>query len=466
MAVSILCPIPFESISCTGLSPYERKDQHRSIALGGPNRGSTGVGLVIQSDITSVLIIRVKTESRMVAQKTKKSVGDLSKADLEGKVVFVRADFNVPLDGDKVTDDTRIRAAVPTLKYLTENGAKVVLASHLGRPKNGPEDKFRLTPVVPRLSELLGRQVIKANDCIGAEVEEKVKAMSNGDVLLLENVRFYKEEEKNDPEFAKKLASVADMYVNDAFGTAHRAHASTVGVTQFLSPAVAGFLMEKELNYLDGAVASPKRPFAAIVGGSKVSSKIGVIESLLEKCDKIIIGGGMIFTFYKAQGLSVGSSLVEEDKLGLAKELEEKAKAKGVEFILPVDVVVADKFAPDATSQIVSVEDIPDGWMGLDIGPKSINLLNQALQDCQTVIWNGPMGVFEFDAFAKGTFAIAETLAQKTDAITIIGGGDSVAAVEKAGLAEKMSHISTGGGASLELLEGKVLPGVAALDDP
>lgn len=371
----------------------------------------------------------------------------------------------MPLDGDKITDDTRVRAAVPTLKYLMDNGAKVVLASHLGRPKNGPEDKFRLTPVVPRLSELLGKEVKKANDCIGPDVEDMVKSMSNGDVLLLENVRFYKEEEKNEPEFAKKLASVADMYVNDAFGTAHRAHASTEGVTKFLSPSVAGFLLQKELDYLDGAVANPKRPFAAIVGGSKVSSKIGVIESLLESCDKIIIGGGMIFTFYKARGLNVGASLVEEDKLDLAKELEAKAKAKGVEFILPVDVVVADKFAPDANNQIVDIESIPDGWMGLDIGPKSIDLLNQALGDCQTVIWNGPMGVFEFDAFAKGTFAIADTLAKKSDAITIIGGGDSVAAVEKAGVADKMSHISTGGGASLELLEGKVLPGVAALND-
>jgi phosphoglycerate kinase len=403
--------------------------------------------------------------SRVVATMAKKSVGDLSKADLEGKVVFVRADLNVPLDGATISDDTRVRAAIPTLKYLSDNGAKVVLTSHLGRPKNGPEDKFRLNPVVPRLSELLGKQVQKTDDCIGPEVEAAVKAMSNGDILLLENVRFYKEEEANDAEFAKKLASVADMYVNDAFGTAHRAHASTEGVTKYLSPSVAGFLLQKELDYLDGAVAQPKRPFAAIVGGSKVSSKIGVIESLLEKCDKIIIGGGMIFTFYKARGLSVGSSLVEEDKLGLAKELEEKAKAKGVEFILPTDVVVADNFAPDANSQIVDVENIPDGWMGLDIGPKSIDLLNNALDDCQTVIWNGPMGVFEFDAFAKGTFAIADKLAQKGDAITIIGGGDSVAAVEKAGVADKMSHISTGGGASLELLEGKVLPGVAALNE-
>ena len=364
-----------------------------------------------------------------------------------------------------ITDDTRIRAAVPTLKYLADNGAKVVLTSHLGRPKSGPEDKFRLTPIVPRLTELLGKAVLKADDCIGPEVESKVKAMSNGDVLLLENVRFYKEEEKNDPEFAKKLASVADLYVNDAFGTAHRAHASTEGVTKYLSPSVAGFLLQKELDYLDGAVSAPKRPFAAIVGGSKVSSKIGVIESLLGKCDKIILGGGMIFTFYKARGMAVGSSLVEEDKLDLAKELEAKAKAMGVEFLLPVDVVIADKFAPDANTQVVDVNAIPDGWMGLDIGPKSIDIFNKTLGECQTVIWNGPMGVFEFDAFSKGTFAVANTLANMSDAITIIGGGDSVAAVEKAGVAEKMSHISTGGGASLELLEGKVLPGVAALNE-
>ncbi len=374
--------------------------------------------------------------------------------------------LQVPLDGDlNITDDTRIRAAIPTLKYLSDNGAKVVLTSHLGRPKSGPEDKFRLTPLVPRLSELLGKPVVKADDCIGPEVESKVKAMSNGDVLLLENVRFYKEEEKNEPEFAKKLASVADLYVNDAFGTAHRAHASTEGVTKYLSPSVAGFLLQKELDYLDGAVSKPKRPFAAIVGGSKVSSKIGVIESLLGSCDKIILGGGMIFTFYKARGMAVGSSLVEEDKLDLARELEAKAKAKGVEFVLPVDVVVADKFAADANTQIVNADAIPDGWMGLDIGPKSIELFNNALAPCATVIWNGPMGVFEMEAFAKGTFAIADTLAKKTDAITIIGGGDSVAAVEKAGLADKMSHISTGGGASLELLEGKVLPGVAALNE-
>jgi phosphoglycerate kinase len=291
--------------------------------------------------------------------------------------------------------------------------------------------------------------------------------MANGDVVLLENVRFFAEEEKNDPAFAEKLAGLADVYVNDAFGAAHRAHASTQGVTKFLKPSVAGFLMEKELQYLQGAVDEPKRPLAAIVGGSKVSSKIGVLEALIDKCDKVLIGGGMIFTFYKARGLAVGKSLVEEDKLELAKELEAKAKAKGVELLLPTDVLLADNFAPDANSQVADVTAIPDGWMGLDIGPDAIKVFQAALADCKTVIWNGPMGVFEFDKFAAGTNAIATTLAEigGKGCCTIIGGGDSVAAVEKAGLAEKMSHISTGGGASLELLEGKVLPGVAALDD-
>eukprot|EP00775_Hariotina_reticulata_P003788 gene3788-4046_t len=404
----------------------------------------------------------------LTVEAVKKSVGDLTKADLEGKRVFVRADLNVPLDKQlNITDDTRIRAAVPTLKYLLDNGAKVLLTSHLGRPKSGPEDKFRLNPVAPRLSELLGKPVKKLGDCIGEEVEKAVAEAKNGELLLLENVRFYKEEEKNVAEFAEKLAKNADLYVNDAFGTAHRAHASTEGVTKYLKPSVAGFLLQKELDYLDGAVTSPKRPFAAIVGGSKVSSKITVIEALLDKVDVLIIGGGMIFTFYKARGLKVGSSLVEEDKLDLAKKLEQVAKEKGVKLLLPTDVVVADKFDAEADSKVVSAEDIPDGWMGLDIGPDSIKLFQDALKECKTVVWNGPMGVFEFDKFAKGTLAIADTLAELTPqgTITIIGGGDSVAAVEKAGKAEQMSHISTGGGASLELLEGKVLPGVAALDE-
>ncbi|WVZ77746.1 hypothetical protein U9M48_025573 [Paspalum notatum var. saurae] len=436
---------------------------------------------------------------------TKRSVGTLGEADLRGKKVFVRADLNVPLDdAQKITDDTRIRASVPTVKFLLEKGAKVILASHLasakefpfllliiqywfktrmssiimeiiaftpsdemGRPK-GVTPKYSLKPLVPRLSELLGVDVVMANDCIGEEVEKLAAALPEGGVLLLENVRFYKEEEKNDPEFAKKLASVADLYVNDAFGTAHRAHASTEGVTKYLKPAVAGFLMQKELDYLVGAVANPKKPFAAIVGGSKVSTKIGVIESLLAKVDILILGGGMIYTFYKAQGYAVGKSLVEEDKLELATSLIEKAKAKGVSLLLPTDIVVADKFAADAESKIVPATAIPDDWMGLDVGPDATKTFNEALDTTQTIIWNGPMGVFEFEKFAAGTEAIAKKLAELTTTkgvTTIIGGGDSVAAVEKAGLADKMSHISTGGGASLELLEGKTLPGVLALDD-
>ncbi|KAL5199381.1 hypothetical protein ABZP36_020584 [Zizania latifolia] len=398
---------------------------------------------------------------------TKRSVGTLAVSDLKGKKVFLRADLNVPLDdSQKITDDTRIRASVPTIKFLMEKGAKVILASHLGRPK-GVTPKYSLKPLVPRLSELLGVEVVMANDCIGEEVQNLAAILPDGGVLLLENVRFYKEEEKNDPGFAKKLASVADLYVNDAFGTAHRAHASTEGVTKYLKPSVAGFLMQKELDYLVGAVANPKKPFAAIVGGSKVSSKIGVIESLLAKVDILILGGGMIFTFYKAQGYAVGKSLVEEDKLQLATSLIEKAKSKGVSLLLPTDVVVADKFAADAESKIVPASAIPDGWMGLDIGPDSIKTFNETLDTTKTVIWNGPMGVFEFEKFAAGTDAIAKKLADVTakGVTTIIGGGDSVAAVEKAGLANKMSHISTGGGASLELLEGKTLPGVLALDD-
>ncbi|MDM9383845.1 phosphoglycerate kinase [Chlorogloeopsis sp. ULAP01] len=398
---------------------------------------------------------------------SKKTLANLSASDLSGKRAFVRVDFNVPVDDSgNITDDTRIRAALPTIKDLVQKGAKVILASHFGRPK-GVDDKLRLTPVAKRLSELLGQEVVKTDDCIGEEVAAKVSALQNGQVLLLENVRFYKEEEKNDADFAQKLAANADLYVNDAFGTAHRAHASTEGVTHYLSPSVAGYLIEKELQYLQSAIESPQRPLAAIIGGSKVSSKIGVIETLLEKCDKLIIGGGMIFTFYKARGLNVGKSLVEEDKLELAKSLEAKAKEKGVTFLLPTDVVVADKFAADANSQTVSIENIPDGWMGLDIGPDSVKLFQEALADCKSIVWNGPMGVFEFDKFAVGTEAIAHTLAElsKQGATTIIGGGDSVAAVEKVGLAEQMSHISTGGGASLELLEGKVLPGIAALDE-
>ncbi len=398
---------------------------------------------------------------------SKKTIASLSKSDLSGKKVLMRADFNVPVDNGSITDDTRIKAALPTIQDLTSKGAKVILTSHFGRPKGKVNEGMRLNVVADRLSELLGQKVVKTDDCIGDEVAKAVTGMKDGDVALLENVRFYPGEEANDPEFAKQLASVADVYVNDAFGTAHRAHASTEGVTKYLSPSVAGFLIEKELQYLQAAIENPQRPLAAIIGGSKVSSKIGVIETLLEKCDKLLLGGGMIFTFYKARGLSVGKSLVEDDKLELAKELDAKAKSKGVDLLLPTDVVVADNFAADANAQTVKVEAIPEGWMGLDIGPDSVKTFQAALADCKSAIWNGPMGVFEFDKFAVGTEAIAGSLADltKTGATTIVGGGDSVAAVEKVGVAEQMSHISTGGGASLELLEGKVLPGIAALDE-
>ncbi|KAJ8641992.1 hypothetical protein MRB53_018686 [Persea americana] len=422
----------------------------QSSSMLGLEMGSFHVGPIgVEYDVSAhrCLFLLASTKNRVFVcdweMATKKSVGDLKEADLKGKKVFVRVDLNVPLDENlNITDDTR------------------------GRPK-GVTPKYSLKPLVPRLSELLGVKVEMADDCIGEGVEKMVAALPDGGVLLLENVRFYKEEEKNDPEFAKKLAALADLYVNDAFGTAHRAHASTEGVAKYLKPAVAGFLMQKELDYLVGAVSNPKKPFAAIVGGSKVSSKIGVIESLLEKVDVLLLGGGMIFTFYKAQGHSVGSSLVEEDKLDLASSLLEKAKAKGVSLLLPTDVVIADKFAADADSKVVPASQIPDGWMGLDIGPDSIKTFSVSLDSTKTVIWNGPMGVFEFDKFAEGTEAIAKKLAELSGngVITIIGGGDSVAAVEKAGLAEKMSHISTGGGASLELLEGKTLPGVLALND-
>jgi phosphoglycerate kinase len=398
---------------------------------------------------------------------SKKTVANLLSTDISGKRVLVRADFNVPLnEQQQITDDTRIRAALPTIQDLTSKGAVVILCSHLGRPK-GVTENLRLNPVADRLSQLLGQPVLKCDDCVGDQVQSQISSLQPGQVALLENVRFYPEEEKNDPEFAKQLAAVADLYVNDAFGTAHRAHASTEGVTRYLSPSVAGFLIEKELQYLQNAIENPQRPLAAIIGGSKVSSKIGVIETLLEKVDKLLIGGGMIFTFYKARGLDVGKSLVEEDKLELAKTLEAKAKERGVDLLLPTDVVVADNFAADANSQTVGIDSIPAGWMGLDIGPNSVEAFQQALAECKAVIWNGPMGVFEFDQFAAGTEAIAKTLADLTHkgVTTIIGGGDSVAAVEKVGVAEQMSHISTGGGASLELLEGKELPGISALDD-
>ena len=409
----------------------------------------------------------------------KQTLGSLlsSGFDLNGKRVLVRADFNVPLDPQgNITDDTRIRASLPTIQALTQAGAKVILASHLGRPVKKDKETGAvkiaregnsLAPVATRLSQLLGQPVAFAPDCIGPEAEAVVNRLENGQVALLENVRFYPEEEDNDPEFARKLASLADLFVNDAFGSAHRAHASTAGVTAYLQPAVAGYLVERELQFLSGAIENPRRPLAAIIGGSKVSTKIGVIERLLEKVDKLLLGGGMIFTFYQAQGIQTGKSLVETDKLDLARSLMEKAKERGVELLLPVDVVVADRFDKDAQAQTVSIHAIPEDWMGLDIGPESVKAFQSALQGCQTVVWNGPMGVFEFDRFALGTEAIARTLADLTQAgaTTIIGGGDSVAAVEKVGLADKMTHISTGGGASLELLEGKVLPGIAALTE-
>lgn len=388
----------------------------------------------------------------------KKTIRDI---DVAGKRVLVRVDFNVPLDkAGQITDDTRIRAALPTIEYLRDKDAKVIVCSHLGRPKGKVAEEFRLTPVAKRLSELLGTTVQKTDDCVGPEVEKAVAAMKPGDVLLLENLRFHPEEEANDPGFAKQLAALADIYVNDAFGAAHRAHASTEGVARFL-PAVAGFLMERELTFLGKALADPTRPFVAVLGGAKVSDKIGVIENLLPKVDWLIVGGGMANTFLKALGYEVGASLVEEDKVELAKDLLQRA---GKKLMLPVDVVIADAFAADAQHQTVPVDKVLPGWRILDIGPRSVEAFDAVLRKAKTVVWNGPMGVFEFPAFAAGTVAIAKCLAE-TDATTIIGGGDSAAAVEQAGVADKMTHISTGGGASLEFLEGRVLPGVAALQD-
>eukprot|EP00541_Cyclophora_tenuis_P006001 CAMPEP_0116571772 /NCGR_PEP_ID=MMETSP0397-20121206/17768_1 /TAXON_ID=216820 /ORGANISM="Cyclophora tenuis, Strain ECT3854" /LENGTH=444 /DNA_ID=CAMNT_0004099951 /DNA_START=25 /DNA_END=1359 /DNA_ORIENTATION=- len=400
--------------------------------------------------------------------EAKKSIEDLTEDELKGKKVLVRCDVNVPLDGKTITDDTRIRSSVPTIEYLKGKGAIVTVCSHLGRPKDGPEDKFSLGPCAERLGELLGQEVTLAPDCIGEEVTKIVDAAAEGDVIMLENTRFYPEETKNEPEFVEKLASPFDLYVNDAFGTAHRAHASTEGVTKFLQPSVSGFLLAKELEYLDGAVTEGEKPMAAIVGGSKVSSKITVLNALLDKCEKIVIGGGMVFTFLKAKGLETGTSLCEDDFLETAKEVMAKAEELGKEIILPVDIVVADSFSADAETQVVAVDAIPEGWMGLDNGPETTALQKEKLADCKTVIMNGPMGVFEFEKFAAGTMGIVDILADLTKengAVTIIGGGDSVAATEQSGRAGDMSHISTGGGASLELLEGKVLPGVAALND-
>ncbi len=394
----------------------------------------------------------------------KKTIRDI---DLAGKRVLVRVDFNVPLDSQQhITDDTRIRAALPTIRYLLDQGAAVILMSHLGRPDGKVVDTLRLAPVAQRLSELLGRPVEMAAESVGPAVEAQARALQPGQVLLLENLRFHKEEEKNDPGFARQLAALGEVYVNDAFGTAHRAHASTEGVTRYL-PGAAGFLMEKEINFLGSALEHPRRPFAAIIGGAKVSDKIAVLERLISMVDTLLIGGGMANTFLKAEGFEIGDSLFEASKLDIARDLIAKARQRGIQFLLPVDVVVADRFAADATYKVVSHDNVPESWRILDIGPKTIEAFREALADAQTIVWNGTLGVAEMPAFAKGTNALIEILAERTraGATTIIGGGDSAAAVEEAGASEKMTHVSTGGGASLEFLEGRTLPGVAALQD-
>lgn len=392
---------------------------------------------------------------------SKKTVKDI---DLKDKKVLVRCDFNVPMDENKkITDNTRIVAAIPTIKYLLENNCAIILCSHLGRPKGEFKPEYSLAPVAEELAKLLGKEVIMAKDVIGEDAKQKAANLKQGQIMLLENVRFHKEETDNSPEFAKELASMAQIYVNDAFGTAHRAHASTAGVAAYL-PAVSGFLIEKELKFLGNAINNPQRPFVAILGGAKVSDKIGVIDSLLDKVDTLMIGGGMAYTFFKAQGYEVGNSICELDKLDLAKQAMEKAKEKGVKLMLPVDTKIGKEFKPDTESKTVAWTEIPEGWEGFDIGEKTIKMFVDELQTAKTVVWNGPLGLFEFDQFAIGTNEIAKALS-KIDATTIIGGGDSAAAVEKAGLADKMTHISTGGGASLEFLEGKKLPGIECLLD-
>ncbi len=387
--------------------------------------------------------------------------------DVQGKRVIVRCDFNVPLDADKnITDDKRVVESLPTIRYLLDRNAKVILMSHLGRPKGKPNPDFSLAPVAKNLSGHLGKDVKLAPDSVGPEVEKMVSAMQPGDVVLLENLRFYKEEEGNDPEFCKKIAALADVYVNDAFGTAHRAHASTEGITHYLDTVAAGFLLMKEIEFLDHAVKNPKRPFVAIIGGVKISGKIDVITALLDKADTLLVGGGMMFTFMKAQGKEIGASVLEAERLDMAKDILEKAKSSRCEFLLPVDCVIADKFSNEADVRTVSVDNIPEGWMGLDIGPETEKIFRERIVGAATVVWNGPMGVFEMDKFAHGTKAVADAMAEATKkgASTIVGGGDSAAAIAKLGMESAMSHISTGGGASLELLEGKELPGVKALD--
>ena len=389
----------------------------------------------------------------------------IEKVDLKGKRVFIRADFNVPLDENgNITDDTRIRSTLPTINFALDAGAKVILASHLGRPKGKPAAKYSLAPVALRLNRLLNKEVKFAKDCIGPDVEHLVLGMRPGDVLLLENLRFHAEEEKNDEAFSKALASFTDVYVNDAFGTAHRAHASTYGITKHVKQSVAGFLMKKEIDYLQKTVANPVRPFVAILGGAKVSGKIGVIENLKDKCDKIIVGGAMAFTFIKGRGQQVGASLVEDEMLEMAQRIRKSLRESNVKFYLPVDFVVAENMNAGAATKLVTSQEIPEGWMGLDIGPATTRLFSEALQDAKTIIWNGPMGMFEQDAYSRGTFAIARSVADAY-ATTIVGGGDTDVAVHKAGVSDSITFISTGGGASLELLEGKELPGLAALTD-
>ncbi|ACM15344.1 phosphoglycerate kinase [Bacillus cereus group sp. TH43LC] len=391
----------------------------------------------------------------------KKSIRDV---DLKGKRVFCRVDFNVPMKEGKITDETRIRAALPTIQYLVEQGAKVILASHLGRPKGQVVEELRLTPVAARLGELLGKDVKKADEAFGPVAQEMVAAMNEGDVLVLENVRFYAGEEKNDAELAKEFAALADIFVNDAFGAAHRAHASTAGIADYL-PAVSGLLMEKELDVLGKALSNPDRPFTAIIGGAKVKDKIGVIRHLLDKVDNLIIGGGLAYTFVKALGHEIGLSLCEDDKIELAKEFMQLAKEKGVNFYMPVDVVITEEFSETATTKIVGIDSIPSNWEGVDIGPKTREIYADVIKNSKLVVWNGPMGVFEMTPFSQGTKAVGQALADAEGTYSVIGGGDSAAAVEKFGMADKMSHISTGGGASLEFMEGKELPGVVCLND-
>ncbi len=385
--------------------------------------------------------------------------------DLKGKRVLMRVDFNVPLDDNlNITDDNRIQASLPSIKYILEHNAKLILMSHLGRPKGKFVDKMRLTPAQKKLEELLKKPVKKTNDCIGKEVENAVNSLKNGEILMLENLRFYPDEEDNNPEFAKKLAKLGDIYVNDAFGTAHRAHASTEGVTKYIKTCATGFLMGKELEYFNKVLSKPEKPFIAILGGAKVSDKITVIENLMNKVDTLIIGGGMSYTFSKSNGFEVGNSLLEADKIDVAKTIIKKAKEKNIKLLLPLDYVIADAFDNNANKKTTTNPNIPNGWMGLDIGPKTIELFTKEIKKAKTVIWNGPVGVFEMENFLRGTKALAETIAS-TKCVSIIGGGDTAAAISKFNLEDKMSHVSTGGGASLELLEGKVLPGIAALTD-